>query len=183
MCVQSVCMCVHPRKEVFFNWLVADFWLCKTTTNWLHLFFIYHWSRGCIYISCLMPLPNMTSCYGNIIDSSHCYHCTVDSSIFSRWCQNASLSNTWFFGLTRVCCPNGILIGCPMWALGHNVPLIWFFILVLYIYSLLLYIVCFPSYPFFLHFFLISSVTYFLLWEQTRSVSSPNVAKGDWIWL
>jgi len=51
-------------------------------------------------------------------------------------------------------------------------PLIRFLILALYIYCLLVYIVCFPTCPFFFTFSLrISSLTY--------SVSRPDVVKGD----
>ena len=50
---------------------------------------------------------------------------------------------------------------CPMQVPGRNAPLIQLLILVLCIYCLLVYIVCFPTYKsFFLHFFL----TYLLLY-------------------
>jgi len=54
---------------------------------------------------------------------------------------------------------------CPAWALGRNVP--WFdFWSQRYMYCLLVYIVCFPTYPLFFTFFLlISSLTYLFLWE------------------
>jgi len=54
---------------------------------------------------------------------------------------------------------------CPMQVPGRNAPLIQLLILVLCIYCLLVYIVCFPTYKsFFLHFFLlISSFTYLFL--------------------
>jgi len=53
--------------------------------------------------------------------------------------------------------------GCPVWALGHNVPLIRFFISVLYILFACLYRML-PHVPFFLNFFLlISSLTYLFL--------------------
>jgi len=42
----------------------------------------------------------------------------------------------------------------PVRAPGCNAPLIRFLISALYIYCLLVYIVCFPTYPFFLIYFL-----------------------------
>jgi len=93
---------------------------------------------------------------------SHCLSCRLSNFISDFAVNSADTRITGFLETRRHPQADQIAtqrcLHCPLRAPGRNAPLIRFLILALYrayTYCLLVYIVCFPTDPFYLHFFLI----------------------------